>query len=289
MDQPAFEAVLAASDKTFGKSPEAGFLELSAAIPQISSFSLGPYVATKLQAPLLTHAKSPKADVRAAAVAFAAVVVAKLDQDVEAGAQAKEALLDEMLGAIKAGKTANADHRMSLYAMIRHFPASAAAATKVITVLPLQIPKETTSEAALASLLQTLSINLAVALAANVAVPAPSLAALKKELASPKAVARRAVVACLGDALWTLGESSDEWTEQADQFAEAMAKILADVSLKTVATNALAATVAVGEGFVAAAVFLGPLSKSKSAVISESHPSSLSLAGPARTHAVAAH
>ena len=268
LDQAAFDALLAASEKTFVKSPETGFVALSATIPHIAWFSLGPYASTKLLTPILLHAKSPKAEVRAAAVAFFKALVAKLDQDLEAGVQAEAAILDEMLGLLKAGKTANADHRISLYSMIRLFPASPATAAKVVAILPAQIAKETTSEPALVSLLQTLSANLAVTLAANDAIPAAAMTALQKELASPKAATRRAVVVCVGDALWTLGEAPERWTEQADKFAEVAGKTLTDVSLKNVSANALTAAAGVGEGFVAAAVLLGPLSRSKSAVIS---------------------
>lgn len=269
LDQAAFDALLVASEKTFVKSPETGFVALSATIPHIASFSLGPYASTKLLAPVLLHAKSTKAEVRTAAVSFFAALVAKLDQDLEAGAQAEAAILDEMLALIKSGKTANADHRISLYSMIRFFPASPATAAKVVAILPAQIAKETTSEPALVSLLQTLSTNLAVTLAANEAIPAAAMTALQKELASPKAATRRAVVVCVGDTLWTLGESPERWTEQADKFAEVAGKTLADVSLKNVSANALTAAAGVGEGFVAAAVLLGPLSRSKSAAISE--------------------
>lgn len=148
------------------------------------------------------------------------------------------------------------------------YPATISA--KIVAILPPLIQKETVSEAALAGLLAALAPHLASTLVANIPTPPMALSSLQKEMVTPKATTRRLVVGAIGEVLWKVGEESKTWSAEADKFAEAVVKGLVDGSLKSVVAAPLTASGGVGEGFVAVAAMLGPLSKSGSKVVCES-------------------
>lgn len=266
-----FETLLPQIEKGFVRNPSTTFEALGSFISSIDDFSLAPYAKSKLLPLVVTNAKSAKPEVRLSSVSFFKTLASKIQGESKQDGEARAEVMDEILAVLKSGKTVSPEHRLALYSLVGSLPADAELSPKVSSILPPLIAKETTSEPALNTLLQTLSLHLAATLIANKPITAPSTSAILKDLASPKAVTRRALVACVGDVLWRIGQVDEGkgWTAEADKFAEGASKVLADVSLKNVATAALTAVGGVGEGFVAAAVMLGPLTKSKSKVVGE--------------------
>ncbi|CDZ97184.1 Protein containing adaptin N-terminal region [Phaffia rhodozyma] len=264
-----FGTLIPQVEKGFVRNPNTTFEALGAFVSSINQFSLAPYAQSKLLPLVLVNAKSAKPEVRLASVEFFYVLSQKINGESKEDQEARSGVADEILAVLKSGKTVSPEHRLALYSLVSTLPADSTISPKVSAVLPPLIAKETTSEPALNSLLQTLSPHLAATLISNIPVPAPSATVILKELASPKAITRKAVVACVGDVLWRIGQVGDGqgWTAEADKFAEGTSKVLADVSLKNVATAALTAVGGVGEGFMAAAVMLGPLTKSKSKAV----------------------
>lgn len=178
-------------------------------------------------------------------------------------------ITDELVAILKGGKSVSADHRLALFTMLAQMPTTypTAVSVKIAGVLPPLIQKETVSEPALAGLLGALAPHLASALVANVAPPAMALSSLQKEMVNPKPVSRRLVVGAVGDVLWRISQESKTWSAEADKFAETVAKNLVDGSLKSFVAAPLTAPGGVGEGFVAIASMLGPLSKSGSKTV----------------------
>jgi hypothetical protein len=247
-------------EKNAVRAPTSSFQALESLISPLT-MPLPAKSETSMVALVFASTKSAKSEVRAAAVHFFDVLVPRMTD-----VTTREKAGDEIVTVLKSGKFVSADHRAALYALLRVLPPSSTFSSKVAAVLPGLIPKENTAEAALAALLDALSPHLAASLSAGVAIPAPVLAAFTKELATPKAVNRRLVVGCAGETPWLPSEREKEgaWNAEAAKFGDAVAKALADGSLKTVAAGPLTVTGGVGEGFIAVATLLGPLSKSGS-------------------------
>jgi hypothetical protein len=255
-----FDVVLPSIEKSLVRTPDLAFQSLTSLLSS-TSLPRSTFL-PKLLPHALSNFKSAKADVRSQALSFFMLLFAAPAQSAE-DKETKGKVMDELLSVLKTGKSVSADHRIALFSAIAALETDDAYSTKVATVLPPLISKETTSEPALEALLRALIDHLAHSLITNSTIPPASLTAITKELASPKASARVPVVRLVGSTLREIGrvEEGKGWTAEANKFAESVAKPLADVSLKNVSNGSLTAVAGVGEGFVAAAALLGPLSK----------------------------
>ena len=256
-------AVLPSIDKAFIRSPESAFAALASLLKPVPFNPPSP--TTTLLPQILTHTKSAKPEVRSAATSFFASLVPTLSSS----ESDLVSITDEIVAILKGGKSVSADHRLALFSMLALLPTTypTTVSVKIAGLLPTLIQKETVSEAALAGLLSALAPHLASALVANVATPPMALSSLQKEMVNPKAVNRRLVVGAVGDVLWRVSQESTTWSAEADKFAETVAKNLVDGSLKSVVAAPLTAPGGVGEGYVAIASMLGPLSKCGSKVV----------------------
>lgn len=266
------DALLPAIDKSISRNPEVG-LRATTFVLSILPFPAAS-VASKFLPSMQSAVKSSKPEVRAHAVeAFAALVGKMGGKDgEEESAKEMEKAADEMLAILKTGKSVSPEHRVALYSMLALVLPSPTVSPKVVSVICPLIPKELANEPALAGLLSCLAPHLASSLMSNSSLAPTSSSLLVKELSASKVTTRRLVVGCVGDVLWRIGDVCPQgtWSVEAEKFAETMGKALADSTLKTVAAAPLTVAGGVGEGFVAAAVLLGPLSKSSSKAVGQS-------------------
>ena len=206
----------------------------------------------RLLTPTLNSAKSSNHLVRTSSVALFNVLVKRTSSPADL-----EHTVTELLSLPKAGKTTGPDHRLALYTMLGAIPPSEFISTQIAqTSLPL-LAKET-HDASVAALGSSLVPHLVQSLrAASLAGNIASVAA--KEMTSTKPAVRRAFCSLVGSALWEL-DTLD--TAAAAALAKAVIPSF-ETNLKTVSGNPLNAVAGPLEGYVATAILLGPLARSK--------------------------
>jgi hypothetical protein len=204
----------------------------------------------RILVPIFNCAKSANGEIRANSTALFKITVGKTTNE------GKEAALTELLNLAQAGKAIGPD-RKTLYTMFSVLSTSAQLSPVMIKSVPALLAKET-NEAALPVLASSLTSHLLFHLRENLPIPDEVLRLLVKEMQNTKPVVRRAFVTLVGEIFWTLG---DLGTTSATILARAVYAAF-ESSLKTVATNPLNASAGPVEGYVAAAVFLGPFSRS---------------------------
>jgi hypothetical protein len=168
-----------------------------------------------------------------------------------------EQAADEVLGPLKAGKLASADHRVLHSEMLLSLPSSTGIATKVASGLPALVGKEA-NEAALSA--ETLALNAsAITLLRDTEAPKPLLDAYAKGLADKKAPVRRIWILRTGDLLRTFAEDAQaDLPKGVVAFAEAVVPPLISAFNEVVANPVTAAQ----SGLVTSALVvcgLGPL------------------------------
>ena len=205
----------------------------------------------RLLTPALNSAKSSNHIVRASSISLFKVLV----QRTQAPADLEHAA-NELLTLPKAGKTAGPDHRLALYTMLGAIPPGAVSAVIVEASLPL-LAKET-HDASVSVLAASLSPHLVACLKSDASLSGNSITVASKEMTNSKPVIRRAFCSVVGSALWELGSLE---FPSALEFAKAIVPSL-ETNLKTVAANPTGAAAGPLEGYVAAAILLGPLSHS---------------------------
>ena len=170
--------------------------------------------------------------------------------------ESKEAALTELLKLAQAGKGIGPDRKI-LYSMFSVLSASAQVSSVMIKSVPALLAKET-NEAALPTLASSLTSHLVFHLRENLPVPDEVLKLLVAEMQNGKPVIRRAFVSLVGETFWALGNLT---TASAALVARTVLTAF-ESSLKSVATNPLNASAGPVEGYIAAAVLLGPFSRS---------------------------
>ena len=110
----------------------------------------------------------------------------------------------------------------------------------------------------MAVLTSSLTPHLVCCLKAGDALPSEAVASAAREMTGTKPAVRRAFCSLVGGALWELEELL---SPTAMSFAKAAAPAF-ETNLKTVSANPLNAAAGALEGYVAAAILLGPLSRS---------------------------
>lgn len=207
----------------------------------------------RLLTPALNNSKSSNAFVRSSAIALFRVLINLTTSPADV-----EHAVSELLSLPKAGKTAGPDHRVTLYTMLGAVPPSESVSLAIVqTGLPL-LAKET-HDASVAVLAKSLAAHLVRALRAESPLPSDSTSIAAKEMTGTKPVVRRAFCSLIGSALWELDTLN---TAASSAFAKVVVPSF-ETNLKTVAANPLGAVAGPLEGYVATAVLLGPLSRSK--------------------------
>jgi Generalcontrol nonderepressible 1 (Gcn1) N-terminal len=135
--------------------------------------------------------------------------------------------------------------------------ASAQVSSVMVKSVPVLLAKET-NEAALPILTSSLTPHLAFHLREDLPFPDEVSKLLLKEMQSSKPTVRRAFVALVGETFWALENLK---TSSAATFARAVFPSF-ESSLKSLLTNPLNAAGGPLEGYVAAAVLLGPFARS---------------------------
>lgn len=206
----------------------------------------------RILTPALNSAKSSNALVRQNSVQLFKAIIGRTTRPED-----QKLSLDELTALPKASKTTGPDHRTILYTMLGDLiPSPAVSANMLQTALPL-LAKETHDQAVLA-LASSLAPHLVFCLRENIVLPSEILALVAKEMNNSKPVLRRAFCSLTGDAIWALGDLP---TQTSLDFAKAVLPALEN-NLKTVVASPAASPAGPLEGYVAAAVLLGPFHRS---------------------------
>ena len=199
--------------------------------------------------PIFSCSKSSNGEIRANSVALFKIIVERATDE------SKEAALTELLKLAQAGKAMGPDRKV-LYTMFSVLSTSAQVSPVMVKSVPALLAKET-NEAALPTLASSLTPHLVFHLRENLPVPDEVLKLLVAEMQNSKPVIRRAFVSLVGETFWALGDLTASATIVARSVFTAF-----ESSLKSVATNPLNASAGPVEGYIAAAVLLGPFSRS---------------------------
>lgn len=211
---------------------------------------LGIDVIRRILIPIFSCSKSSNPEIRTKSVTlFKTAVEMATDES-------KEAALTELLKLAQAGKAIGPDRKV-LYSMFSVLSTSAQVSSVMVKSVPALLSKET-NEAALPTLASSLTPHLVFHLRENLPVPDEVLKLLVAEMQNSKPVIRRAFVSLVGETFWALGNLT---TTSAALVARTVFTAF-ESSLKSVATNPLNASAGPVEGYVAAAVLLGPFSRS---------------------------
>ncbi|KAH6842283.1 armadillo-type protein [Chaetomium sp. MPI-CAGE-AT-0009] len=204
-------------------------------VRSVAQFDLSKALSGRFIKPLLSNIKSSNAAIRSGAVAaFKAIASSCQDPTL------LEPVADEVLGPLKSGKLASADHRVLHSEMLVSLPTSKGIATKIASGLPALVSKEA-NEAALSA--ETLVLNASAAtLLRDAEVPKPLLDAYAKGLADKKAPVRRIWILRTGDLLRTFAEDAKtDLSKGAVAFAEATVPPLLSAFNEVTANPATAA------------------------------------------------
>ncbi|RPD57344.1 ARM repeat-containing protein [Lentinus tigrinus ALCF2SS1-7] len=244
-------SILPAMEKALLRSPEISLSVIADFLPPYSHPVEGDAF-RRLLNPALNSAKSSNHVVRSSSVALFNVLIKRTSSSADL-----EHTVNELLSLPKAGKTAGPDHRLALYTMLGAIPPSESVSTQIVqTSLPL-LAKET-HDASVAALGRSLIPHLVQSLRAT-SLPGDITTVAAKEMTSTKPVVRRAFCSLVGSALWEIGNID---TAASASLAKAAIPSL-ETNLKTVSGNPLNAVAGPLEGYVATAILLGPLARSK--------------------------
>ncbi|AEO59390.1 hypothetical protein MYCTH_2307636 [Thermothelomyces thermophilus ATCC 42464] len=237
--------VFPALEKGLLRAPEVVLNDLiTPLVRSLPQFDLSKTLSGRFVKPLLSNIKSSNATIRSGAVT-AFRVIASSSQDFTLLEQAA----DEVLGPLKSGKLASADHRVLHSEMLVALPLSTSIATKIASGLPALVGKEA-NEAALSA--ETLALNAsATALLRDGEAPKTLLDAYAKGLADKKAPIRRIWILRTGDLLQTFAEKPKaDLPKSVVTFAEAVLPPLLSTFNEVVANPIAAAQ----SGLVSAAL-----------------------------------
>ncbi|KAG1831619.1 armadillo-type protein [Suillus variegatus] len=240
--------VLPAMEKALLRSPEYS-LSVIADFLLAYSHNLDSVTFKKLLTASLNSAKSSNPAVRTNATGLFKVLISKGIDSISVGAA-----LTDVLTPPKTGKTTGPEHRLTLYAMLATMPPSAEVSATVVQNVPQLLVKES-NDAAIEVLVSIMAVHLTFILKANMEVPTDATAVIAKEMTNTKPVVRRAFVSIAGSALWNVDRVD---TDAVLAFSTGIISAL-ETNLKVVTANPLTAAVGPLEGYVALALFMGPL------------------------------
>ncbi|TBU31959.1 ARM repeat-containing protein [Dichomitus squalens] len=243
--------ILPTMEKALLRSPEITLSVIADFLPAYAHAVEGDAF-RRLLTPALNSAKSSNHIVRASSISLFKVLVQRTQAPADL-----EHTANELLSLPKVGKTAGSDHRLTLYTMLGAVPPGAVSASIVETSLPL-LAKES-HDGSVSVLAASLSPHLVACLKSDAALPGISNSVAAKEMLNSKPVIRRAFCSLVGNALWELGGLE---FPSALEFAKAIVPSL-ETNLKAVAANPTGTAAGPLEGYVAAAILLGPLSHMK--------------------------
>ncbi|KAI9508386.1 ARM repeat-containing protein [Russula earlei] len=204
----------------------------------------------RILVPIFSCAKSTNAEIRTNSVHLFKITVERATEE------GKGMAFTELLKIAQAGKAVGPDRKV-LYTMFNVLSTSAQVSPSIVESVPALLAKET-NEAALATLASSLAPHVVFHLRENLPIPDEAVKLFIAQMQNSKPIVRRAFVSLVGEAFWALGDLK---TASATTFARAVVNAL-ESSLKTVATNPLNASAGPLEGYVAAAILLGPFSRS---------------------------
>jgi hypothetical protein len=204
----------------------------------------------RILVPILSCAKSANPEIRTNSITLFKITLERATDE------GKEAGLTELLRLAQAGKATGPDRKV-LYSMFSVFSASSQVSSLMVKSVPAVLAKEA-NEAAIATLASSLTPHLALHLRENLPISDEALKLFVAQMQNSKPIVRRAFVSLVGETFWVLGDLT---TASATTLARALLPAL-ELSLKSVAANPLNASAGPMEGYVAAAVLLGPFSRS---------------------------
>ncbi|WRT67086.1 uncharacterized protein IL334_004052 [Kwoniella shivajii] len=246
------EKLLPQAEKMLLRSPETA-LELTADLLITCPHDISPILPTKLVPSTLSSAKSSNAETRAKAVVLMKAILKRCSDE---KVQAK--IATEILALPKTGKTASSEHRMILFTMTSGLTPSDSVSSTVVDVLPTLVTKEG-NEPAFTALSDALVPHLAHLLTSNKTAASAASSALVKELNATKITTRRGLSSAIGDAVWKVKQSGQQFSVEGAKLIGLLAPAL-EVNLKAASTSLPANAGGFLEGYVALALALGPLS-----------------------------
>lgn len=173
----------------------------------------------------------------------------------DGGSHNVNAALADVLALPQNGKTAGLEHRLTLYAMLANILPSAEVSSTIVPAVPHLLVKET-NDTAVGVLASVMAANLTYMLEANMQLPADLTTVVAREMSNPKPLIRRAFVYITGSALWNI----NKYTDAVLTFSTGIASAL-EATLKMVTTNPQTTGTSPWEGYVALALFMGPMGK----------------------------
>jgi len=212
----------------------------------------------KLLPAVLSASKSSNAETRSKSIGlFRAIISHASDTSVQTN------IATEVLALPKTGKSASAEHRVSLFTMSQALPVSDTLSVQVVDTLVPIIAKEN-NEAALVALCDNFEVHLAHVLASSSSIPSATATALAKELNSAKVSTRRALSTGIAGAIWRVGHAEATFSPEGEKVLAALSPAFG-ANLDTAAANPASSPAGFLEGYAAAALALGPLADVKSA------------------------
>ncbi|KAK0708587.1 armadillo-type protein [Lasiosphaeris hirsuta] len=198
-------------------------------------FDLSKALSGRFIKPLLSNVKSSSATIRSGAVTvFREIISGCRDFG------ALEQVADEVLGPLKTGKLASADHRILHSEMLAALPTSTGIASKIAAGLAPVTAKEG-NEAALSAETLTLNLSVVALLPSNTEIPKGLIDAYVKGLGDKKLPVRRIWILRAGDILYNFTkDAQDSLPLSFVKFAEAILPPLL-ASFTEVAANPIAA------------------------------------------------
>ncbi|KAN0130768.1 ARM repeat-containing protein [Lactarius tabidus] len=243
------DTILPAMEKALLRSPEYALPvanEFFLAYPRL--LDVGTF--RRILVLIFSCAKSANPEIRANSNTLFKITTEK------ASDESKEAAVEELLKLAQAGKAIGPDRKV-LYTMFSFLSTSVQVSSIMVKSIPSLLAKET-NEVALPILASSLTNHLAFYLREDLPFPDELLKLLVTEMQSNKPPIRRAFVTLAGTTFWDLGHLR---TANAVALARAVFPAF-ESSLKSVAANPLNSVGGPVEGYIAAAVLLGPFSRS---------------------------
>ncbi|KAL2261667.1 hypothetical protein VTK26DRAFT_3659 [Humicola hyalothermophila] len=198
LDKEVFPAL----EKGLLRAPEVVLDDLiTPLVRSLPQFDLSKALSGRFVKPLLSNVKSSNAVIRNGAVTAFREIASTCKDQVEL-----EKATDEVLGPLKSGKLASADHRVLHSEMLVALPASTGIANKIAAGLPALVGKEA-NEAALNA--ETLALNASTLfLLRNSEAPKPVVDAYTKGLADKKHPVRRIWILRVGTLLQSCAQEA---------------------------------------------------------------------------------
>ena len=250
------DKLLPVAERLLLRSPEV-CLPTTTALIQCLPDEVADVLPGKLLGASLSASKSSNADTRTKALElFTSLSGRCYEEDKVKG------IVTETLALPKTGKTASPEHRVTLYNMIAAIcPKDAVSALVLETIVPL-LSKET-NEPALQAASAAIHPHLRHVLASDVSNLGPTITVLAKELNSSRLPTRRAVSEAFGAALWSpTGQA--KLSAEGEKLVGTLVTGL-ESNLQTALGNLPTNIGGFLEGYVAAALVIGPLSQLGSA------------------------